>query len=192
MHESLGARLTRIELGEIWHQDEGLGDFLCARTCISAIVSATCVGYVVFMQGGAECGTRRQGGHGTAHHGQPAFPPETGATHVRASRRSKHPYPESKSNGHRGLVGGSYGLIHARYILTAKGLLAMRDKFEAGHFGRCPRVYCQVTTQHDKPGRESDNSYDRDHVSSRECSVHLRLASADVLCVLCRARRCCR
>ncbi|KAI3633396.1 hypothetical protein MIR68_008343 [Amoeboaphelidium protococcarum] len=36
-----------------------------------------------------------------------------------------------------------YGLIHARYILTTKGLYAMQQKFKSGHFGRCPRVWCQ-------------------------------------------------
>eukprot|EP00624_Nannochloropsis_granulata_P006954 evm.model.NODE_5589_length_28864_cov_20.848082.2 len=35
-----------------------------------------------------------------------------------------------------------YGLIHARFIVTQKGLNAMREKYERGHFGRCPRLAC--------------------------------------------------
>ncbi|GAA5938721.1 hypothetical protein JCM1841_002628 [Sporobolomyces salmonicolor] len=35
-----------------------------------------------------------------------------------------------------------YGLIHQRYIITRQGLQQMFAKYDAGHFGTCPRVYC--------------------------------------------------
>ena len=35
-----------------------------------------------------------------------------------------------------------YGLIHARFILSPKGLLVMKEKYQLGHFGRCPLYAC--------------------------------------------------
>ncbi|KAI5299070.1 casein kinase 2 regulatory subunit [Ascosphaera atra] len=57
-----------------------------------------------------------------------------------------------------------YGLVHARYIITTRGLSKMMEKYKLGDFGKCPRVYCD--SQHllpmglsDIPGHKSVKLY---------------------------------
>ncbi|KAG2101568.1 casein kinase II, regulatory subunit [Suillus discolor] len=52
-----------------------------------------------------------------------------------------------------------YGLIHARWIVTARGLAKMLDKFKRVDFGRCPRVLCQ--SQPLLPVGLSDTPYEK-------------------------------
>ncbi|KAE8152288.1 casein kinase II beta 2 subunit [Aspergillus avenaceus] len=49
-----------------------------------------------------------------------------------------------------------YGLVHARYIVTTRGLAKMVDKYKKCDFGKCPRVMCEghpllPMGQHDIP-----------------------------------------
>lgn len=50
-----------------------------------------------------------------------------------------------------------YGLIHQRYITSRPGIQQMADKYDAQHFGVCPRVFCNMARVlpvgcHDTPG----------------------------------------
>ena len=50
-----------------------------------------------------------------------------------------------------------YGLIHQRYITSRPGIQQMAEKYEALHFGACPRVFCNSAKVlpvgcHDTPG----------------------------------------
>lgn len=53
-----------------------------------------------------------------------------------------------------------YGLIHQRYITSRPGIQQMADKYEAQHFGFCPRVFCNQARVlpvgcNDIPGQET-------------------------------------
>ncbi|CCK68749.1 casein kinase 2 regulatory subunit CKB2 KNAG_0B03070 [Huiozyma naganishii CBS 8797] len=57
-----------------------------------------------------------------------------------------------------------YGLVHARYIITIKGLQKMLAKYKDADFGRCPRVYCNFQPLlpvglHDVPGMDCVKLY---------------------------------
>lgn len=53
-----------------------------------------------------------------------------------------------------------YGLIHQRYITSRPGIQQMAEKYDAQHFGVCPRVFCNSAKVlpvgcHDIPGADT-------------------------------------
>ncbi|KAH9835086.1 Casein kinase II subunit beta-2, partial [Teratosphaeria destructans] len=57
-----------------------------------------------------------------------------------------------------------YGLVHARYIVTTRGLAKMMEKYKQGVFGKCPRVICESQHllpmgQHDTAGHSNVKLY---------------------------------
>ena len=61
-----------------------------------------------------------------------------------------------------------YGLIHARFIITPRGLALMKERFAAGKFGVCPRVL-----------------YERQNVLPIGMSEELRVSRVKVFCPKC-------
>ena len=54
-----------------------------------------------------------------------------------------HQFTSCTDKGKGKAVEKLYGLIHARFLLTERGCKKMLYKYLQGHFGHCPRVYCE-------------------------------------------------
>ena len=80
----------------------------------------------------------------------PAAAACTRHTRMRTRARHPHPHPHPHASTHTAAQESIesaaellYGLIHARFIITPRGMSAMLDKYKNTHFGRCPRAFCQ-------------------------------------------------
>ena len=52
-----------------------------------------------------------------------------------------------------------YGLIHARFAITPRGMGAMLEKYKAVHFGRCPRLLRRPARAPRRPGRPAAHAH---------------------------------
>lgn len=53
-------------------------------------------------------------------------------------------FTDEESHNLEKMASHLYGLAHARYILTTRGMQKMIEKYKNSDFGRCPRVYCHM------------------------------------------------
>jgi casein kinase II subunit beta len=72
-------------------------------------------------------------------------------------RREKHKRAASDLSVVESSAELLYGLIHQRYITSRPGIQQMAEKYDADHFGHCPRVFCNGARVlpvgcHDTPG----------------------------------------
>jgi len=58
-------------------------------------------------------------------------------------REMEYELNEQQSEGVQRSSDTLYGLIHARFIVTQRGLELMKHKYSNVDFGRCPRVFCE-------------------------------------------------
>lgn len=93
---------------------------------------------------------------------------QSGCTRVRVTRRWKVAVSSFRYLSIYQEATDIYGLIHARFIITPKGLAMMRDKYQKGVFGVCPRVLCE-----------------RQHLLPIGMSEELRTSRVKVFCPRC-------
>lgn len=79
-------------------------------------------------------------------------------------RRSRHMRANADLNVIESSAELLYGLIHQRYITSRPGIGQMHEKYEQGHFGSCPRVFCHGCKVlpvgcSDTPGQETVKLY---------------------------------
>lgn len=68
---------------------------------------------------------------------------EGGDRAARASERRQHSRMASDLSVIESSAEMLYGLIHQRFICSRAGIQQMSEKYELGHFGCCPRTYCE-------------------------------------------------
>lgn len=89
---------------------------------------------------------------------------EDGQDRPAGYRRSRHGRVNADLNVIESSAELLYGLIHQRYITSRPGIGQMHEKYEQGHFGTCPRVFCHGCKVlpvgcSDTPGQETVKLY---------------------------------